>query len=88
MYTHSVGNPSNTQQPAKKFKSLKEFWERKVTTLQMDGTHYTVTKQTNSNLAFQFGQKQGETADFGYLGDIRSDQYKLDYGNTSSEVNG
>jgi hypothetical protein len=38
----------------------------------MDGTYYTVTKQTISNLAVQFGQKQSETADFGYLGDIQS----------------
>ena len=73
MYTHAGGNQSNTQQPTKKFKSLQEFWERKVSTSQMDGaTHFTITKQTISNLAVQFGQKQEETADLGYLGDIRS----------------
>ena len=65
----------------------KEFWEEKVTTSQMDGTHYTVTKTPISNLAVQFQQAQGETADLGYLEDIQSDQYNLDDGNTSSEVN-
>ena len=66
MYTHSVGNPSNTQQPTKKFKSLQEFWEIKVTTSQMDGTQYTLIKTPISNLAVEFQQEQGETADFGY----------------------
>ena len=81
------GNPSNTQQPTKRFRSLQEFWERKVTTSQMDGTHYTVTKTPIFNLAVQFQQAQGETAVLGYLEDIQSDQYNLDDGNTSSEVN-
>jgi hypothetical protein len=35
--------------------SLQEFWERKVTTSQMDGNHYTMTKQTIYNWAVQFG---------------------------------
>ena len=53
-----------------------------------------MTKQPISNLAVQLQQEQGETAGFGYLGDILSDQYKLDDdpssiidGNSSSEVN-
>jgi hypothetical protein len=46
-----------------------------------------VTKTPISNLAVQLQQVQGETTDFGYLGDIQSDQYNLDDGNTSSEVN-
>ena len=56
VHANSGGNPSNTQQQAKKFKSLQEVCNRKVTTSQMDGTHHTVTKTPITNLAMQFQQ--------------------------------